>query len=291
MKAIQRIFSNRLQTNWQTPGFWLLTIAGGIAALQLHIIWRITQSAEQVSVNAFFLMATFHLLWCKRDRLALASGCFSSFCGISLIAWVFLRSTAVVNPQDVLFQLSPAIAALGLALLASGRHGFRQYWRELLIVFLLVGPIVHLYNWLTSTVLVRFTSLLTAQASTFLLWYLGFDVVRRDIDIMLPNGAVQVSPNCSGLGSMLMLLQLTLLALMVFPLKLLPKVLLPIAAIAIAFGVNTLRVAFLAFLVADTNSATFSYWHDGPGVQVFSTLALFLFGGICYLLVENFAAS
>jgi cyanoexosortase A len=272
-----RVFS---QAGWrvlQQPQFWLLAIAGGIATIHLSLIWRSDANLNRffLSLLCWFTIAT--LLWGKRHTLIFQSDIFSGFIGFSLLEFFLLRSLWMTG-FDNLFYFTPFIAAIGLALLASGARHLHQYWQEIAIVFAFSIPVEMLIN------RIPILALYTANFAAFILTYLGVEFDREGINLILANGkAVEVAAGCSGWESIFPLLKLSVLFLVMFPTKTTQKVLIPLAAVAIAFVVNGVRVAILAILHAYTSEATFKYWHVGMGSQIFFLTSALLFGGFCYL--------
>lgn len=263
----------------QNTQFWLLAIAGGLIAVHLSLSWRLSEDLGKLAISAFGWVTALSLLWEKRRTLSYESDIFSSLIGITLIALVLARSFFITS-FDSVFDLTPIVAALGLALLASGVKGLRQYWIELFIVFAVNVPAGSMLGWFD-------ISLQTAKFSYAILSYLGLDVVRQGVNIILPTGAVEVYPGCSGLDSIIRLLRLGVLFLVLFPTSLTKKFLVPIAAISIAFIVNGVRVALMALLVAYSSPGAFEYWHLGTGGQIFFLISTLLFGAFCYFISED----
>ncbi len=130
----------------------------------------------------------------------------------------------------------------------------------------------------------------TATLAGNFLWYSGFPVVQDGTKLVLPTGFVDVYVGCSGIQSILQLLTLAFLFTMLFPMGWFQTLLIAIAAIAVAFLVNGVRVALMAVLFAQANESAFDYWHVGDGSQLFSMVAVLLFGGVCYFCLERFDA-
>lgn len=105
----------------------------------------------------------------------------------------------------------PFISGLGLALIASGFRGLKQYTGELITLFFINVP-----KLLPEWVIYKLT-LLTAKLSAFILWYTGFEVTLSGINVYLPNGSVEVLSGCSGLESISQMLGLAILFLLMFP--------------------------------------------------------------------------
>jgi len=260
----------------QSFKFWLLGIIGGLITIHLNLTWR-SENSDLLSTSLLFWAAALSLIWKKHETFKLESDFLSSFFGVLLIIWILLKSTFFVGGYDFFLRLFPSISALGIGLLASGAKGLKQYCQELTILcFLAIPPSL-------PSLLIDLPSL-TAKFATFILWHLGFDVSRQGVNIILPAGAVEVYPGCSGINVMLQLLGLALLFLVMFPIDLTKKVITPIVAVFLAFVVNGFRVALMAVL-AHSNKAVFEYWHEGDGSLIFSMLAVLIFGLFCYLLL------
>jgi len=258
---------------WRVPQYWLLGIGAGLLTLNWTFLLR-TDNAELLGTVGLLWLAIGTLLWEKRDQLDLNSSPSATIAGVALIALVLGRSLA---PDGYHLQVSPFLSFLGLALMAAGFRGIRQFWKELLILgLLLVSPLV--VGFLQAIDL----SLLTAKAATFMLWYAGFDVTRQGTFIALPNGRVEVYGACSGIGSVLQMLYISVLFLLLVPLRWPQRLLCMVLAPLIGFLVNAGRVALLAILVANTRPEAFDYWHTGNGSLIFSAIAVVLFGAFCW---------
>lgn len=259
---------------WRIPQYWLLGIGAGLLALNLTFLLRADDSELFATIGLLWL-AIGTLLWEKRGQLHLESSVVATIVGAALIALVLMRSVA---PSGYHLQASPFISYLGLALMASGFRGVRQFWKELLILgLLLLSPlIVGLFQAID-------LSLLTAKAAAFMLWYTGFEVIREGVFIVLPTGRVEVYGACSGVSSVLQMIYLSVLFLLMVPLRWSQRLLCLAIAPLIGFLVNAGRVALLALLVADARQAAFEYWHTGNGSLLFSVLAVLLFGAFCWV--------
>lgn len=258
--------------------FWLLAIAACLIAIHLTLISR-ANDASLLGTSALFWLAVASLVWAKQDTLNLSSGIVANFCGISLVSLVLLKS-AFVFEYDYFLRLSPLLSTIGVALLASGFQGLKQYWRELLILcFLIPSP--------GAIALIVDISTITAQLATVILWYAGFDVVQQGVFVNLPTGSVEVYPGCSGIESMLQMLGLAVLFLVIFPTNRQNKIYLPILAIAIAFAVNGFRVALMAVIAASSDSQALHYWHKGDGSLIFSTISVLILGCYCLYLLRR----
>lgn len=275
------VFSPDQLHRWKEVPLWLLGIAAGLAAINLTLSWR-ADNSDLVTSGLLFFAAIASLLQDKRDRLTYRSAPLPTVLGVLLIAFVLLRSLG--RSSNAFLLLSPLVGGVGLALLASGFCGLRQFRQELLILFFLGVPkaIVPLLMDPTAA---------TANFSSLILWYLGFQVRQDGLNIYLPTGAVEVYQRCSGIEGIAHLLSLSGLFLMMFPVGWGLRIALPILAAAIAFVVNGFRVALMAYLVAAEQPEAFDYWHDGTGSLIFSMIAVLLFGAVALLLLKLSEAS
>ncbi|HEY9729704.1 MAG TPA: cyanoexosortase A [Chroococcales cyanobacterium] len=248
--------------------FWLAGIAVGLITIHLRLTDHIDGSSVS-SLSLLFWLAAASLIWQKRDSLNLESGVFPSFLGIILIVAVLVRSSSL--PTTEFLGVFPFLSSLGLALLASGFKGLKQYWQELLILFFLGVPKATLFP-------VMDISVLTARFATALLWYMGFDVLNQGVTVILPGGGVNVQPVCSGLRGVFYLLGLAVLTLVMFPVSGVKKYFVPIVAMILAFVVNGFRVVVMAFFANAQNQKGLAYWHDGQGSLLFMLISVMLFG-------------
>jgi len=268
------------EINWlkhvQEPKYWLLGIASGLIALHLTLTSR-TNDTDLFGTMLLFWGVVAFLIWERHESLTFESGIFASFFGSSLIALILLKSSSI-SGYDFFIRATPFLSGISLALLASGTKGLKQYWQELLILAYtaippgLIGVFVDV-------------ALLTAKFSAFLLHYLGFEVVRKGVFLILEKGSVEVYHGCSGVNAILQLLGLAVVFLLMFPTTVAQKILVPLVAIIIAFVVNAARVALLAVLVSLSQPEAFKYWHAGNGSVVFSMIAVFIFGLFCWFAI------
>lgn len=262
----------------KTSKLLLLGIAVGLIAIHLNITFKSGQTDDYWGNFVLFLSAVSYLVWERRKTLSLETGVISSFLGTLLIAWVLLKSITIVG-DDPIIRVFPLISALGLALLASGFQGLKQYWQELLI-FCFLAPSTGLLSALIDI------SPLTAKFANFLLVHLGVQVSLQGVNIIMPTGSVKVYPGCSGMEPILSLLGLAVLFLAMFPTDWSKKIIVPVMAIFVAFVVNGFRVALMAILVAFSNEKTFDFWHTGDGSLIFAMISVLIFGLFCLYLLR-----
>jgi cyanoexosortase A len=269
---------NRLSASLKNAELWLLGIGGSLIAVNLALCWR-NENPTTLYINALFLVTIYFLLKEKHHSLSLESGIFSSLLGALLIAFVFINSASQLN-VTLFPPLLPLISGVGLALLASGCKGLKQYQKELLILgFLTTRGLLMTYK--------IDISLIAAKFSTTILWYTGFKVSRSGVLIHLPTGTVEVYSGCSGIDTIVDLLSLAVLFIFMFNLTLQQKIIMPIVAAIIGFIVNGFRVALMAILVAQGDNQAFEYWHVGDGSLVFSMIASLFFCCFCWFVLSR----
>lgn len=274
MKATPITFAPKLKESQ----YWLLGIGAGLIAVHLSLTWKADQPSL-LGASFVFWVAISSLIWDKREKLNLQSGIVPSICGFIMIALALLKSAFPINPGGIA-HLFPIVSAFGLALIASGFKGLKQYRGELLALFFLAAPK------LIPPSLIDL-SLTTAKFSTAIMWYAGLQVFRTGVQIHLPSDSVIVNFPCSGTEQVFHLMGLAIIALIMFPMKLWQKVLVPIVAIIVAFIVNGFRVALMAILVDLGDKNAFDYWHMGDGSLVFSLISVTIFGSFCLFLLSK----
>ncbi|BAZ11108.1 hypothetical protein NIES4071_29340 [Calothrix sp. NIES-4071] len=262
----------------KNPQYWLLAIAAGLISIHLTLTWK-ADNSDFLGNSFLFWLAVSTLVWDKRHKLNLESGIFASLLGISMIGILLIKSASMTSFGGFLY-ISPVIFALGLALLASGFQGLKQYKGELISLFFLGIPK------LIPSSLIN-TSPLTAKASAFILWYTGFKVTRDGVNIYLPKGSVEVASGCSGIEQIFQMLGLGILFILMFSLSQKAKIVVPIVAATLGFLVNAGRVSLMAVIVETGDKQAFKYWHDGDGSLVFSLISVFLFGFFCWFLIRE----
>lgn len=258
--------------------FCLLGIGVGLIAIHLTSVLH-TGDDNLLSTSILFWSAVCSLLSKKRNELNLKSDFIGSFLGIFLITIVLLKSKSLAN-FDFFIRLSPLLSALSLALIASGIKGLKQYWQELFILCFLIPHSGFLSQLLD-------ISKLTAKFAASLLWYLGFEVSRQGVTIVLHTGSVEVNPGCSGYSSIVQLLGIAVIFLAMFTTTLTQKFIVPIVAVILGFIVNVARVAIMAVLVSYSNHKAFLYWHNEDGSLIFSVISVLLFGLFCFFILQQ----
>ena len=133
-------------------------------------------------------------------------------------------------------------------------------------------------------------TILNAKIATYFLYYLGFNVVNNGNQVLLylpelGNFKAIVNYSCSGIPMIILLFKLSLILIFLFPFNKKQSILIPILSINTGFILGVIRVCILTVLIP--NKASFDYWHGDSGAQFFSTLAIILFSGFAYWVVQK----
>ncbi|MGL5034578.1 MAG: cyanoexosortase A [Microcystaceae cyanobacterium] len=263
----------------KTNQFWLLAIAGCLIAVHFTLSDR-TGDSDFLGLSLIVWFAIALLIRRKYQTLNLNSSLPATLVGASLIAIVLMRSISSTTNAGV--TLIPLMGGLGLALLASGFQGLRQYWRELLILSLLLISTDSLQT------VVNLSTPLAYVVTRFVgygLWYAGFQVSIEGNHIYLPAGGIVVNDVCAGLGNLLYILKVAIIFLLLFPLQgWLKRLFVALFALTMAFVMNIFRVALLAVL-APSDTKAFDYWHEGQGSLVFTLMMMIVFGAFYFTLL------
>jgi len=264
-------------TSWAQPHRWLMLILGVLILIHLTLVARF-RGVGQLGISVLCWSAAIHLLWKRVLSLNLQSGLFATLLGLALVLLVLSNSVHFVKGDFI--HLAPILTGIGVALMASGFRGVRQYWRELVILFFLGVP---------RAIIPRICDIspVTARFSGMLLWYSGFDVSVTGIHVAIPGGSVNVDGGCDGMEAITYLLCLAVLFLVLFPTTRLEKVIAPMIAISAAFVANAVRVAVLALISAPTKRRVFDFWHEGQGSLLWTVFPVLVFGAYCWFLLRK----
>lgn len=277
----QKAFSKHI--SFTSPSFLLLALGAAVIAIHLTLVLKYGNPDRQIN-SVLFWLATALLLWEQKEKnkLNFQTGPLASLCGALLLSLLILKVNGAAN-VNVFVMGYPFIAGIALAPIASGWRGLQAYWRELVLLF---------FSGAQEVLLILFTdpTPLTAHFVSYLLWYFGFNVNLKESFLQLPGGSVEVLHACSGVMSMSQLLGMSVLFLMLLPLpwRWFQKLILPVAAIAIGFVVNALRVSLMAILVSQQQIEAFNFWHEGTGSLVFSCIATGLLVLLVWVLIQLF---
>jgi cyanoexosortase A len=263
-----------------SPAFLLIVLSVAVIAVNLTLIYKLSGSDRQITATLFWATAAY-LIWERKEKLQFQTGPVASIFGALLLSLLLLKSSGYCEESFLIGY--PFLASISLATIAAGFRGLREYGREIVLLFFAGIPEVLLAK-LTDP------APLTAKFATSMLWYSGVAVTQNGINLELPGGSVQVYSGCSGVVAMTQLLGMSILFLALLPLpwKWYQKLILPVAAVAIGFLVNAMRVSLMAILVSQKQMAAFDYWHEGSGSLVFSVIGTGLLVLLVWVAIELF---
>jgi cyanoexosortase A len=262
--------------------FWLLATWISLIAINLTLVGRLAESVDETAIQILTWSVAILLVVRDRANLKFESTPSAIVTGALLIFWVLIKSLLTRRITDILFILTPLMATIGVALIASGWQGLRQYWQAILLSATLGIPITFLFAAIEKVIPIN---VFTAQFANSALWYGGVKVAQQGITIVSQFGAVEVARGCAGLPPILMLVRITLMFVLVFPVSRFHMLIMFPAAVAIAFIVNSFRVALLVIISSQADS--FKYWHAGDGSQIFSVIAVSILLALCNWLTND----
>jgi cyanoexosortase A len=259
------------------PHYGLLGLLTCLFGGYLVIVWR-TEDIAYFGMSVLFLLAAITLLWENHASFIYRFEPIAALIGIGLILWVVWHGASIAHSQQPELRLIPFVAAVAVALLASGLQGLVQYRRELAIMFFLGIP-----GLLLSLIDI---APITATTAAKLLIYTGHPVMQRGVLLASSGGTVEVTNGYSGIQSITYLLGIAVLCLTLYPVHRLKQILALLAAAGISFGFNTARIAMMATLVAPQNQKAFLYWSEGDGSLILGVLALVSFTSFYLVLYQ-----
>ncbi|MEM7760741.1 MAG: cyanoexosortase A [Cyanobacteria bacterium P01_A01_bin.40] len=268
---------NLRATKIRFPPWLLLVAAAALAFIHLgtNLKWG---NYSHFAISLVYWFAVGSIVRDKHRQIKYQSDLYS--CGLGILTFGFTFALGAVISPNLFLGFAPLFMALGLMLLASGMKHLSQYYSELIILFSLGVPKIALK-------FIPDIAPITAKFSAFWLYYCGFDVLLQENTIILPQGAVDVVPSCSGLNLILYMLGLSVIFLSIFPVSQtkIMKFLVVIMAAMVGFFVNSLRVAILALLSGDLSRLTFEYWHSQEGALIFVMLSVVIYSVFCWLIL------
>ena len=266
---------------------WLFSSLIGISLLYLSSIAKTTGDIDRLSTDALFWGVIIWFLWRKKERLNFDSDAFSSFIGFLLLGLGLFKTITLYSFESTLIPLFPVLMATALALIASGFRGLSQYVRELFFIWFLFFPTGVIGNFLDRIIHI---TVLNAKIASYFLYYLGFNVANsgNEVILFLPElGKFKaiVDYPCAGVPMILLIFKLSLLLISCVYLTRKQQVLIPAFSLIFSFLLGVIRVCILTLSIP--NQAQFNYWHGAQGSQIFSTLAVIVFSGFCYWLLQT----
>lgn len=243
-----------------------------LAAWHLCIVWSVTGAQDKVILNGLLWWAISSKVHPFYFGEKIKESGVSYYVGVFLILSLLPVSLLLMfySISHTWLRLLPWIFFLSWLLISHG-IAYRHYWRCFGLIFLITLPEGFLSNKIEPFLGIWLQRFL-AQASHFLLHYLGISAIREDVHIILPQGSVAVEYGCAGVPLLILLIQL--FALLTSGKKMsLPSLLKLITVILSIFvAVTSTRIALMAVLVDQPEK--FDYLHSSQGAGWFSTLAI-----------------
>ena len=262
--------------------FLLLFIFGLISAINLTLYSIFDKDVQNWSYLLLLYIGILFNIYDKRNHIAFVSKFPANFIGFCLVIIPYIKAGFLVEAIWVSWYFIALISATGLALLASGFQGIKQFQKELAIIVIFptfVSIFIRLLSVLSSRVSV---TLISAKITSFVLWYLGFDSVNQGTIVYVNGGAIDIYDGCTGISLLLMLLRVSITLVILFPF-LLKNIYLPFILSFLISGVFSIgRLIIMALVVTD--KPAFHYWHGDEGGNIFAVLSFLCFGAIILLL-------
>ena len=265
--------------------FLLLFIFGLISAINLTLYSLVDKDVQNWSYLLLLYIGILFNIYYRRNHIAFVSKFPANVIGFCLVIIPYINAGFLVEVIWVYWYFIALISATGLALLASGFQGIKQFQKELAII-VIFPTFIFIFIRLLSVLSSRFSvTIISAKITSFVLWYLGFDSVNQGTIVYVNGGAIDVYDGCTGIPLLLMLLRLSMTLVILFPF-LLKNIYLPfILSFLISAIFSIGRLIIMALVVTD--KPAFHYWHGDEGGNIFALLSFLCFGAIILLLSPN----
>ncbi len=273
-----------------------LTLLAGIASTQLTLIMRAGMGSFAIMAALSWMGGGILLIEQEDEGEVLDLGRIPRhrlFPAFLFLLWALMVLSLAARLYDPLLHLVPLAALLGLGLTLGATWRSRLLMELGLMAMLLPAQV--LINRFLPT---RFLAEATASLSAQLLWLIGRVAFPEGDRIVLQDQVLLVGASCTGVNTLALCLASTVLMSLLMPPPAWrigrPATLAIVAALslALAFGVNAIRVALLGLTTHDPPKAwygslvSFDFWHDGGGSHLFSLSAMGLVCGLYVLALE-----
>lgn len=266
---------------------WLMISFISLGVFYLNLSWKATSDLDSLTTHAIYLSSIFYLLWRRRNKLVIKGNLISGLGGLFLLILVLVKSINLFEFESQLLTLIPFFVMTSLALIFSGAKEIKQYRQELFFTLFLFFPEGILGHFIDNLIKV---TIINAKMATYFLYYLGFNVANQSNQVMLslPEKGVFkaiVDYPCAGLPMIILMLKISLLLVCFYSLHKKYQILIPLVSVVIGFTLGVIRVCLLTLIIPKPEQ--FAYWHGDQGSQIFSTLAILIFAGFAYWLIER----
>jgi hypothetical protein len=258
------------------------------ALVHILSLLRGGESLESGYVLLIFYGSAGYFYYQKNNQLKFSNHFFSQLLGGSLMSYLAIRILPLQQSKIRIFwTITAPLMILGLILLADGFRGIRQFWRLLLgITFItLISKSIEKIIFSSS-----YLNEISAKASAYILWYLGFNPQAKSTFLYVNGGVVNINSSCTALPIFLVYFNLLLILWLFYPKFFYPKLIKKffwylLSVFLISFLLSVVRIAVMALVVND--KPLFDYWHGNQGSNIFMIVGLLCFGGLIFFNVPN----
>ena len=254
----------------------LLAAATATAGLQIAIASRWPGRTEHLTALLLGWGAALWLTLIDRDPRAYRGGqSLETILGAAILSATWTATLAGRGGYALLNRFLPAMAGLGLLLMAAGAHRCWDHRRQFALLSLtLLSPLPFAIQQMLMP------TRLTAAMVTRLVGVLGVPARRAETVIVFPNSTLRVYDGCSGLKLMTQVTVLAVIVLCFFPTSLRRASIVLAIGVVMGFVVNATRVGMLGF-VASRAPSEFDYWEGYvAGSVLFPIVATALAGAL-----------
>ncbi|MFM8296616.1 MAG: archaeosortase/exosortase family protein [Microcystaceae cyanobacterium] len=247
---------------------------GLFAMVQCLSLWRSNSNGDliRVSIDAVLYGSALYFYYQRRHQLRFPQQIMAQLLGGILLGLVVFKLFTLYQTDTVGFWgFAPAIAILGLILLAAGFYGIKQFWRLWAIMLLFAGVLTRIYWFIKDN---SSLTVLSAKVSSLVLWYVGFDSSTQGQLVYVNGGAIDIYNGCTAFPLFFTCIELLIILYCFYPIGQYRRDI--FLYIALAFGwtflLSIIRLCIMALVVND--AAKFGYWHGVSGSNLFMTLSL-----------------
>ncbi|MFM7579855.1 MAG: archaeosortase/exosortase family protein [Microcystaceae cyanobacterium] len=247
-------------------------VLGLFAMVQCLSLWRSNGDLTRVSINAVLYGSALYFYYQRRHQLRFPQQITAQLLGGILLGLVVFKFFTLYSTDTIGFwTFAPAIAILGLILLAAGFYGIKQFWRLWAIMLLFAGVLTRIYWFIEGN---SSLTVLSAKVSSLVLWYVGFDSSTQGQLVYVNGGAIDIYNACTAFPLFFTCIELLIILYCFYPIGQYRRDI--FLYIALAFGwtflLSIIRLCIMALVVND--AAKFGYWHGVSGSNLFMTLSL-----------------
>lgn len=187
-----------------------------------------------------------YLVWARRDRLAAIPFSPSAWGLPVLLVGLLGLIVGMRGDEPFAARVSLPVTLLGLALLLAGRRATRYLWPGIAyLLFMIPLP------WGTVKIITYRSRLFDADATTYLLGWMGIPVYQNGVMLHLPNVTLEVADACSSIPAIAALLSLGVAYAALARRPLWVRVTLITVTLPFAIAANIVRI---------TSTAAAAYW-------------------------------